>query len=506
MWAWGPVTNPTARALARLLCALGGSTRAPGGGRLLSGCVASLAGRAPTSDRLSLGGASGARYPLAVGAGGVGLGTHHQPHSARSCELALRVAGAARGRPEGRRLLPGCGLSRVGRSPTPNRPSFRRAARARYPLAAGAGDVGVGTLHQPHSARSCELALRVVGAAQGRPGGGVACLGVRRPVLGAHPRLTACPSGVRPGLPTYWFRVRRGRLGTRHQPHSVRSCVLALRPAGAPRGRPGGGGGSCLDEGRPWLGALSRRTAPASCVRLGPATHWLWVRCAGLETRHQPHSARSCVLALRPAGAARGRPGGRLLPGCGASVVWPSSTPDCSAFVPAAGARYALAVGAPCELAFRAARAPSGGGRLLPGWGRPWLGTLRRPTARPSGVRPGPLPTGSGCGLRAWRPSQTPQRALLRAGFGCCGGGARAPRGGGGVTCLGVGRPWLGALPRPTACPSGMRPGPATHRLLVRCVGVGTRQQPHSVRSCELALQAAGAAQRRPGGGSLLPG
>ena len=40
----------------------------------------------------------GLRAPRVVGAG---VGTHHQPHRARSCELALRAAGTARGRPWG---------------------------------------------------------------------------------------------------------------------------------------------------------------------------------------------------------------------------------------------------------------------------------------------------------------------------------------------------------------------------------------------------------------------
>ena len=50
-------------------------------------------------------------------------------------------------------------------------------------------------------------------------------------------------------------------------------------------------------------------------------------------------------------------------------------------------------------------------------------------------------------------PSATPQRALLRAGFACCGGGTRVP--GGGAFGLGVARPGSGALPPPTACPLG---------------------------------------------------
>ena len=38
----------------------------------------------------------------------------------------------------------------------------------------------------------------------------------------------------------------------------------------------------------------------------------------------------------------------------------------------------------------------------------------------------------------------------------------------GGASCLGVGRPGLGAVPRPTARPWGVRPGPGTHWLWLR--------------------------------------
>ena len=58
----------------------------------------------------------------------------------------------------------------------------------------------------------------------------------------------------------------------------------------------------------------------------------------------------------------------------------------------------------------------------------------------------------------------------------------------GGASCLGVGRPGSGALPPPTARPLGGLPGLTTHSLWVRGgAGVGTRHQPHSARSCELA-------------------
>ena len=103
----------------------------------------------------------------------------------------------------------------------------------------------------------------------------------------------------------------------------------------------------------------------------------------------------------------------------------------------------------------------------------------------------GPLPTGCGCGRGD--PSSTPQRALFRASFARCGGGMRVP--GGGASCLGVGPPGSGALPAPTARPLGGLPGPTTHWLWVRGgAGVGTRHQPHSARSFELALRAVGAA------------
>ena len=123
------------------------------------------------------------------------------------------------------------------------------------------------------------------------------------------------------------------------------------------------------------------------------------------------------------------------------------------------------------------------------------VGRSPTPDCPPSGRGAGahyPLAVGAGgCGRGA--PSPTPQHALLRAGFASCGGGMRVP--GGGASCLGPGRPVSGALPPPTARPLGRLLGPTTHWLWVRGgAGLGTRHQPHSARSCEVALHAVGAA------------
>ena len=67
--------------------------------------------------------------------------------------------------PRGGHLLPGWGASGVRRSPTPDHSSFRACGRGPLPCGCGAGGADVGTRQQPHSARSCELALRAVGAA-----------------------------------------------------------------------------------------------------------------------------------------------------------------------------------------------------------------------------------------------------------------------------------------------------------------------------------------------------
>ena len=229
---------------------------------------------------------------------------------------------------------------------------------------------------------------------------------------------------------------RRGDLSSTSQRGLLRADFALC----AGRTRAPGGGASCLGVGRLESGPLPAPTARPLGRLPGPTTRSVFVRGdAGVVTRHQPHSARSCELALRAVGAARGRLGG-------APPAWVWGV-----------------------------------------WGRA-SSNLRLP-ALWAGCR-GPLPTGCWCGgPRAWGPVTNPTaRALTR-----CGGGMRVP--GGGASCLGVGRPGSGALPPPTASPLGGVLGTTTHWLWVRGgAGVGTRHQLHSAHSCGLALRAVGAA------------
>ena len=192
-----------------------------------------------------------------------------------------------------------------------------------------------------------------------------------------------------PQLPAFWARCR-GPLPTGSGCGGVRAGDPSPAPQRAPLRagfarcgggmRVPGGGASCLGVGRLGSGAGPPPTARPLGGLPRPTTQWLWVwGDAGVGTRHQPHSARSCELALRAVGRHEGARGGRLLPWCGAFGVGRSPGPDCPPSGRAAGAHYPLAVGA------------------------------------------------GGCGRGD--PSPTPKRALLRAGFARCGGGMRVPRG-----------------------------------------------------------------------------
>ena len=385
MQAWGPITDPQRALLRASFARCGGVRRAPGGGASCLGVGRPVSGASPPPTARPLGRAAGADYPLAVGAGGVGVGTRHQPHSARFCELALRAVGAARGRPGGGPLTWVWGV--------------RGRALSHY----------------------------------------------RPPVL----------SGVRPGPTTHWLLVLE---------------VWAWGPVINPTARALAG----------WLCALWGWQEGARGVGLLPGCGASGV-CRS-PTPDRP-SFQACGQGPLPTGCWCG--------GCGRGD--PSSTPQ----------RALLRAG----FALWGRHEGTSGGRLVPGCG---VSRLRRSPFpdRPSFracVR-GPLPAGCGCrGCGRGDPSPTPQRAFLRASFARCGGGTRSP--GGGASCLGVGRLGSGALPPQTARLFRRAAG-AHYPLAVGAggVGVGTRHQPHSARSCELALRTVGAAQGRPGGGASCLG
>ena len=581
MRAWGPVTNPTARALASWLCALWGRHEGARGGRLLPGCGASGVGRSPVPDCPPSGRAAGAHYPLAVGAGGCGRGDPSPTPQRALLRAGFARCGGGTRAPGGGASCLGVGRPGAGALQPPTaRPLGGLQGPTTHWLWVRGG-AGVGTRHQPHSARSYVLWGRHEGAQGGAPPAWV--WGVRGRAL-SHPRLPALWAGCRGPLPT---GCRCKGCGRGDPSPTLQRALLRAGFARCGGGtRAPGGGTSCLGVGRPGSGALQPPTARPLGGLQGPTTHWLWVRGgAGVGTRHQPHSARSYVLWERHEGAQGGAPpawvwgvrgralshprlpalwagcrgplptgcrckgcgrgdpsptlqrallragfarcgggtrasgGGRLLPRRGASGVGRSPTPDCPPSGRAAGVHYPLAVGArdagvgtrhqpysarSCVLALRAVGAARGRlGGAPPAW--VW-GVRGRALSNPrlpapwAGCR-GPLPTGCGCGgMRVWGPVTNPTARALA----CCGGGMRAPRGG--HLLPGCGASGVGRSPTPDCPPSGRAAGVQYPLAVgVRGAGVGTRHQPYSARSCELALRAVGAAQGRPGGGRLLP-
>ena len=612
-WLWvrggcgrGDPSQTPQRALFRAgFARCGGGTRAPGGGRLLPGCWSPGVGRSPTPDCPPSGRAAGAHYPLAVGAGGCGRGDPSQTPQRALLRAGFASCGGGMRVPWGGASC--LGVGRRGRALSHLRlPALWAGCPG--PLATGCGCGGVrawGPVTNPTARALSSWLCALWGRHEGARGWGASCLGVGRPGSGALPPPTARPLGGLLGTTTHWLWVRGGAgVGTHHLPHSAlfrTGLVLWGRQEGARGGRllPG-----CGASG---VGRSPTPACPPS-VRAAGAHYPLTVGAGGCGhgTRHKAHSARSCELALRAVGAVRGRPGGgRLLPGCGASGVWRSPTPDCPPSGRAAGAHYPLAVGAggcgrrdpsptPQRALFQAGFARCGGGmrvprggRLLPGCEASGVGRSPTPDSPPSGRAAGahyPLAVGAG-GCGRGDPSQTPQRALLRAGFASCGGGMRVPGGaplawvwgagvgrsptpdcppsgraagahyplavgaggcgrgdpsptpqralsswlcalwgrherarGGGASCLGVGLPGSGALPPPTARPLGGLPGPTTHWLWVRGgAGMGPVTNPtaRAVASWLCALWGRHEAARgggasclgvgRPGSGALPP-
>ena len=253
------------------LCALWKRHEGTRGRRLLPACWASRVERSPATDGPSLGRAARSGYPLAVGAGRVGVWTRNQPHSARSWELALRAVGAVRGRRGGGGGAFACMWGTRGWALSHARPPFFEACgRDALPTAVGAEVVGVETCHQPHSARSCKLALPAAEAREGARGGApVACVwGVWGLALShARPRvLGACRRGP---LPTGCGCGGCGREDPSPTPQHVLLRAGFARCVGGTRARPGRGVSSLSVGLRGRAPSPSRPPIPGACGR-GP--------------------------------------------------------------------------------------------------------------------------------------------------------------------------------------------------------------------------------------------
>ena len=267
-----------------------------------------------------------------------------------------------------------------GALPSPTARPLGRAAGACYPPAVGVGNAGVGTRHQPHCARSCELALRAVGATQGRPGGApLACVpGIRGRAL-SHPQLPVI-SGVRPEPTTHWLWVRgEWAWGPVTNP-TARALASWLCPLSGPHegarwgrllpGRGPSGVGRSATPDRPSFGACGRGSLPTGCGCGG---------CRREDPSPTPQRALLQAGFARCGGGTKAPGGGRLLPGRVASGVGRSPIPESPSFGACGRSR---------------------------------------------------LPTGCGCGwCGCGDPSPAPQCELLRAGLLRFEGGMRAPWG-----------------------------------------------------------------------------
>ena len=373
-------TSPTPqRALLRAgFARCGSSTRAPGGGASILGLgrPGSSALPSPTTRPFECG-----RGPLPTGCG---CGKCGRGDSSPTPQRALLRAGVARCG-GGTRAPGGAPLAWVrgvrGQALSHPQPpvlwGVRPGPTTHWLWVRGCGPGEPSPTPQRAFLRAsfapCRGGVRV-------PGGGALAWvwGVRGRAL-SHPRALVL-SGVRLGPTTHWLLVRGMRRGD-PSPTPERALLRAgfarcgMRHEGARGGAPlawvWGARGRALSHPRPLV---------FWGVRPGPTTHWLWVRevrAWGPVTNRTARAPASwlCALCERHEGAQ----GGRLLPGCGASRVGRSPTPN-----------------------------------------RPSFGACGR----------GPLPTGCGCGGCGLRdPSPTPQRALLRAGLAPSGSSTRAPGG-----------------------------------------------------------------------------
>ena len=273
-----------------------------------------MSGAVPPPTARPLGRAAGVQRPVCSGCGRCGCGD-----PAPAPRLAPLRAGVAR-RGGGGRASPGGVPSAVVRGvwgqalPFPQLPAPWAGCRGPLPTGCGCGGVRAwGPVTYPTARALASWLCALWGQHEGARGGAPSAWvwGVRGRAL-SQSRLPALWAGCRGPLPTGC-----GCGGVRAWGPVTNPTARALARCGGGMRVPGGGA-SCLGVGRPGSGTLPTPTARPLGGLPGPTTHWLWVRgAAGMETRHQPHSARYCELALRAVGAARGRPGGAPL-----ALVW----------------------------------------------------------------------------------------------------------------------------------------------------------------------------------------
>ena len=342
MRAWGPSTGSTACALAGRRCSLWGwRTGLPGGGAFhhREGRLRSGAPPPPTARPLGglLGSATHVLWAQVCGCGGPTL----SPWPACPVGAACR-GGGGRPTPGGLASHRCEGYLVSGAFPPLAARPLGRAAGASATRVFRVRSVRVwgpstGPTVRALAGRHCAPWGWRKGVPRGVPSA------IVRGVWGQALPLPRLPAPGRAAGAHYPLAAGAGGCG-RGDPSPTPQRAL-LRAGFAHCGgstRAPGGGAYCLGVGRPGSGALPPPTARPLGGLPGPTTHWLWVRGgAGVETPHQPHSARSCVLWGRHEGAR----GGRLLPGWGTSGVGRSFSPDCPPSGRAAGAHYPLAVG-----------------------------------------------------------------------------------------------------------------------------------------------------------------
>ena len=273
MRPWGPSTVPLACMPCGSCVPRAWRGAVPGAGRPCTVVRGVLCQLPPLSrPPVFWAGRPGFRDPCVPGAVGAGVGTQHRPHSVRPCELSLRAAGVAEGRPRGGALRRCERRLRPGAPPPSGCPPSGRAVEVCYPRAVGAGVRVWGPALSPWLA--CPVADTSREGGGGPSPGGSACHRCEgRLVSGAVPPSAARPLGRAAGVP-------------RPMCPGCGWCGCG-DPAPAPQPSRGGGraspgrGAFRRCEGRLRSGAPPRPAARPLGGLSGSATHVLLARVCG---------------------------------------------------------------------------------------------------------------------------------------------------------------------------------------------------------------------------------